>query len=78
MNPGVKNGDTTGTRSVNFPLRKENQYKQNTVHYVNPLNHSKMYIYTVIDLYTHMAYAKISPNLSEKVLQRQFLKFKNS
>lgn len=37
-----------------------------TVHYVNPLNHSKMYIYTVIDLYTRMAYAKISPNLSEK------------
>ena len=25
-----------------------------------------MYIYTVIDLYTRMAYAKISPNLSEK------------
>ena len=37
-----------------------------TVHYVNPLNHSKMYIYTVMDLYTRMAYAKISPNLSEK------------
>ena len=37
-----------------------------TVHYVNPLNHSKMYIYTVIDLYTRMAYAKISPRLSEK------------
>lgn len=37
-----------------------------TVHYVNSLNHSKMYIYTVIDLYTRMAYAKISPNLSEK------------
>ena len=37
-----------------------------TVHYVNPLNHSKMYIYTVIDLYTRMAYAKIFPNLSEK------------
>lgn len=37
-----------------------------TVHYVNPLNHSKMYIYTVIDLYTRMAYAKISPKLSEK------------
>lgn len=37
-----------------------------TVHYVNPLNHSKMYIYTVIDLHTRMAYAKISPNLSEK------------
>lgn len=37
-----------------------------TVHYVNPLSHSKMYIYTVIDLYTRMAYAKISPNLSEK------------
>ena len=37
-----------------------------TVHYVNPLDHSKMYIYTVIDLYTRMAYAKISPNLSEK------------
>lgn len=37
-----------------------------TVHYVNPLNHSKVYIYTVIDLYTRMAYAKISPNLSEK------------
>lgn len=37
-----------------------------TVHYVNPLNHSKTYIYTVIDLYTRMAYAKISPNLSEK------------
>jgi len=37
-----------------------------TVHYVNPLNHSKMYICTVIDLYTRMAYAKISPNLSEK------------
>lgn len=37
-----------------------------TVHYVNPLDHSKMYIYTVIDLYTRMAYAKISPKLSEK------------
>lgn len=37
-----------------------------TVHYVNPLDHSKIYIYTVIDLYTRMAYAKISPNLSEK------------
>ena len=37
-----------------------------TVHYVNPLNQSKMYIYTVIDLYTRMAYARISPNLSEK------------
>ena len=37
-----------------------------TVHYVNPLNHSKMYIYTVIDLYTRMAYARISPNLTEK------------
>ena len=37
-----------------------------TVHYVNPLDHSKMYIYTVIDLYTRMAYAKIFPNLSEK------------
>ena len=37
-----------------------------TVHYVNPLNHSKMYIYTVIDLHTRMAYAKISPNLTEK------------
>ena len=37
-----------------------------TVHYANPLNHSKMYIYTVIDLYTRMAYARISPNLSEK------------
>ena len=37
-----------------------------TVHYVNPLDHSKMYIYTVIDLYTRMAYAKISTNLSEK------------
>lgn len=37
-----------------------------TVHYVNPLNHSKMYIYTVIDLHTRMAYARISPNLTEK------------
>ena len=37
-----------------------------TVHYVNPLSHSKFYIYTVIDLYTRMAYAKISPNLTEK------------
>lgn len=37
-----------------------------TVHYVNPLNHSKMYIYTVIDLCTRMAYAKISPILTEK------------
>ena len=37
-----------------------------TVHYVNPLNHSKLYIYTVIDLYTRMAYARISPNLTEK------------
>lgn len=37
-----------------------------TVHYVNPLNHSKMYIYTVIDLHTRMAYAKISKNLTEK------------
>ena len=33
---------------------------------MNPLDHSKMYIYTVIDLYTRMAYAKISPKLSEK------------
>ena len=37
-----------------------------TVHYVNPLNHSKLYIYTVIDLYTRMAYARISPDLTEK------------
>lgn len=37
-----------------------------TVHYVNPLDHSKLYIYTVIDLYTRMAYAKASPSLSEK------------
>lgn len=37
-----------------------------TVHYVNPLNHSKIYIYTVIDLYTRMAYVKASPNLTEK------------
>lgn len=37
-----------------------------TVHYVNPLDHSKMYVYTVIDLYTRMAYAKISPTLTEK------------
>ena len=37
-----------------------------TVHYVNPLNHSKMYIYTVIDLHTRMAYARISSNLTEK------------
>ena len=37
-----------------------------TVHYVNPLNHSKMYIYTVIDLYTRMAHARISPKLTEK------------
>ena len=37
-----------------------------TVHYVNPLDRSKLYVYTVIDLYTRMAYAKISPKLSEK------------
>ena len=37
-----------------------------TVHYVNPLNHSKIYLYTVIDLYTRMAYVKASPNLTEK------------
>ena len=52
-----------------------------TVHYVNPLNHSKMYIYTVIDLYTRMAYAKVSPNLSEKgaaetiFVAQDFMKF---
>lgn len=40
-----------------------------------------MYIYAVIDLYTRMAYAKISPNLSEKgaaetILEAQeFMKF---
>lgn len=37
-----------------------------TVHYVNPIDRSRLYIYTVIDLYTRMAYAKISPKLSEK------------
>lgn len=37
-----------------------------TVHYVNPLDHSKLYIYTVIDLYSRMAYVKIADKLSEK------------
>lgn len=37
-----------------------------TVHYVNPLDHSKLYIYTVIDLYTRMSYAKISDKIGEK------------
>ena len=37
-----------------------------TVHYVNPLDHSRLYIYTVIDLHTRMAYAKVSPKLSEQ------------
>ena len=37
-----------------------------TVHYVNPINHTKLYIYTVIDLYSRMAYAKVSCNLREK------------
>ena len=37
-----------------------------TVHYVNPINHTKLYIYTVIDLYSRMAYAKVFCNLREK------------
>ena len=37
-----------------------------TVHYVNPINHTKLYIYTVIDLYSRMAYANVSCNLREK------------
>ena len=37
-----------------------------TVHYVNPINHTKLYIYTVIDLYSRMAYAKAPCNLREK------------
>ncbi len=37
-----------------------------TVHYVNPLNRSRLYIYTAIDLHTRMAYAKVSPKLSEQ------------
>lgn len=37
-----------------------------TVHYVNPLNNSKLFIYTVIDLYTRMAYAKIADKIGEK------------
>ena len=49
-----------------LPAAPEELIQTDTVHYVNPLDHSKMYIYTVIDLYTRMAYAKISPNLSEK------------
>ena len=49
-----------------LPIAPGELVQTDTVHYVNPLNHSKMYIYTVIDLYTRMAYAKISPNLTEK------------
>lgn len=49
-----------------LPIAPGDLVQVDTVHYVNPLNHSKMYIYTVIDLYTRMAYAKISPNLTEK------------
>lgn len=37
-----------------------------TVHYVNPLNRSRLYIYTAIDLHTRMTYAKVSPKLSEQ------------
>ena len=37
-----------------------------TVHYVNPLDRSKIYIYTVIDLYSRMAYAKASARLAQK------------
>lgn len=36
-----------------------------TVHYVNPLDNSRTYITTVIDLYTRMTYSKITPNLSQ-------------
>lgn len=49
-----------------LPVAPGELVQTDTVHYVNPLNHSKMYIYTVIDLYTRMAYAKISPYLTEK------------
>ena len=37
-----------------------------TVHYVNPLDRSKIYIYTVIDLYSRMAYAKASARAHSK------------
>ena len=37
-----------------------------TVHYVNPLDRSKIYIYTVIDLYSRMAYAKASARARSK------------
>ena len=37
-----------------------------TVHYVNPLDRSKIYIDTVIDLYSRMAYAEASARLAQK------------
>ena len=36
-----------------------------TVHYVNPSDHSRQYIYTVIDLYSRMSYSKVTSHLSQ-------------
>lgn len=49
-----------------LPIAPGELVQIDTVHYVNPLDRSKMYIYTVIDLHSRMAYAKIAPNLTEK------------
>lgn len=49
-----------------LPIAPGELVQIDTVHYVNPLDRSKIYIYTVIDLYSRMAYAKASARLAQK------------
>lgn len=44
-----------------------------TVHHVDPFTGKRLYIYTVIDLYTRMAYAMLSPRLGAGLAARAVL-----
>jgi transposase InsO family protein len=53
-----------------------------TVHLLNPMTGKRLYIYTVIDLYTRMAYARVyeriyqQPTIDTILLAQQYFKFK--
>ena len=65
-NYGGKRENTAGTKRDRCQPPPGELVQIDTVHYVNPLDRSKIYIYTVIDLYSRMAYAKASARAHSK------------
>ncbi|QQS18708.1 DDE-type integrase/transposase/recombinase [Candidatus Saccharibacteria bacterium] len=48
-----------------------------TIHYICPLTKSRRYVYTVIDLYTRMAYVEIHPRILPGLAARVVLHARN-